>query len=264
MGQLGKTDNIFVVYPSFSGGNHLINLIGLCDNVEPTWLKGKDLLTHYSNRLDDDIGISQGGMIAHYNIPDNTEANEHRLVNHNKLFKKQTSSGFVNLLQGHNHSFKRLAHFYCSDIYSDNPFDGIENVKWLMIEYPTNQDSLSFQRMSIEKQGVELLEDEIVLYPKLDSTYDWGLTELQPLGEYDKDLFDKRINQLNDIYNMNASTNAVSLDSDIYFTYEGSQLVRDILKSSFDLELPSIADEIHALWIDMIERRVDYYNTYGK
>ena len=47
MGELGQTDNIFVVYPSFTGGNHLSNLIGLCKNVEPTWLKDKELFKKY-------------------------------------------------------------------------------------------------------------------------------------------------------------------------------------------------------------------------
>ena len=42
-GHLGKTDNILVVYPAFAGGNHLINLISLCQQVEPTWLSGGEL-----------------------------------------------------------------------------------------------------------------------------------------------------------------------------------------------------------------------------
>lgn len=256
MGQLGKTDNIFVVYPSFGGGNHLVNLIALCHNVEPSWIKGKDLLWQYKFRNSDDGGIDEGGMIAHYNLPDRTQANEQRLIQHKETFIEQTANGYINLMQGHCHSYEKLAHGYCHDWYP-NVFDGIDNVKWIMIEYPSNPTSLCSQRIRIEKEHVDLIEDELKLYPKLDDIYTWNLGHLPELNA-------EKSQEISGIYDMCPGINAISIDSDIYFTVEGSEYLRGILKGYFDLELPSIADRIHAAWVKMIQRRVAYYNKYGK
>jgi hypothetical protein len=256
VGKLGKTDNIFVVYPSFCGGNHLVNLIALCHNVEPSWKKGNDLLRHYKDRNKNDGGIDAGGFIAHYNMLDKTPANERRLIEHRESFVKQTANGYVNLLQGHHHSYKKLAHGYCNDEYP-NVFDGIDNVKWIMIEYPTNSTSLCSQRLQIEKKHVELFEDELKVYPKLDDGYTWDF------NNFAKGNAEKK-QEISSIYNMCPGTNAISIDPEIYFTVEGSEYLRGILKGYFDLELPSIADEVHAEWTRMIRRRVAYYNKYEK
>jgi hypothetical protein len=35
-----------------------------------------------------------------------------------------------------------------------------------------------------------------------------------------------------------------------------------MLRDYFNLELPEIADDIHNTWIDMIKKRIDYYNKH--
>jgi len=255
LGQLGKTDNIFVVYPSFAGGNHLVNLIALCDKVEPSWLNGKDLLARYKGRNKDNAGIEEGGLIAHYNMPDNTHANERRLFNHLDDLKKQNEDGYINLIQGHRHSYTTIAHSFIH--WSPELFDDINNIKWLMIEYPTDKDSLCARRIQIEKEHVELLEDESSLYPKLEDTFTWDST-----------LFEKessiKLQRLHELYDMQPGTNSVSINSDIFFSYEGCNLLRSTLKGYFNLELPEIADEVHSEWVDMIKRRVRYYDKHKK
>ena len=252
MGKLGKTDNIFVVYPSFAGGNHLANLIGLCENVEPTWLNGKKLLQKYKKRNSNDAGINTGGMIAHYNMPNNTEANEERLFNWADQFIKQTADGYINLLQGHHHSYGKIGHSFVH--WNDKIFDGITNIKWLMIEYPSDINSLCSQRMHIEKRNIEPLEDEKKLYKKLDKPRNWDYSHFSN--------HPNKLTTLDKIYTMNPDTNAVSISSDVFFSYEGVNLVRDMLRDYFNLELPEIADDIHNTWIDMIKKRIDYYNKH--
>lgn len=258
MGELGQTDNIFVVYPSFTGGNHLSNLIGLCKNVEPTWLKDKELFKkYYLTTHSEHYGIDEGGMIAHHNIPGTTNANEKRLYNHKEQFIENVSNGYINILGGHNHSFRKLVHLYIHDQNHSDMFGGIDNIKWLMIEYPNDKNSLATKRQMIEKANISPVEDELILYPKLDNIYEWDFNDL---AEDDAD----KISKVKEIYTMCPGTNAVSLDADVFFTKEGIEDVRSMLKGYFGLHLPSIANQIHSLWIQMIEMRVDYYNEHGK
>ena len=126
-----------------------------------------------------------------------------------------------------------------------------------MIEYPNDKNSLATKRQMIEKANISPIEDELILYPKLDNIYEWDFDDF---AEDDAD----KLSKVKEIYTMCPGTNAVSLDADVFFTKEGIEDVRSMLKGYFGLHLPSIANQIHSLWIQMIEMRVDYYNEHGK
>ena len=256
-GHLGKTDNIFVVYPAFAGGNHLINLIGLCQQVEPTWLSGEELLQAYKIRLVDNGGIDEGGYIAHYNLPDNDNSSPSRLIKHHGTFLSQTDAGYINLLAGHHHGYMYLVHNYYIEFMPDF-LSNIKNVKWIMITYPTNKNSLCARRIAIEHRSVAF-EDEQSIYENFDKSYNWNLD--LPGGSPSS--YTQREEKINEIFTINEQT-SISLDSDIYFSDEGSEHVRNLLKLNFDLELPEIADDIHKCWVGMVKKRVKYYDDHGK
>ena len=245
MPQLGKTNNIFVLYPAFAGGNHLCNLVSLCKGVEPTWLSPKDLLKRYqvANSILD-VGTDEGGLIAHHNNTSLTTANIDRLYNYKELLLSQQNNGYINLIQGHHFSFQKLLEQNYELVLE------FENINWLMIECP-KIDSLGRQRMDIETRDVIALENPDEVYPVLTQAYTWDKSKLNHVD------FDT-IQKISAIYDICPGHNGISVDSDIYFSYEGSKYIRSLLKGYFDLELPLIADRIHKLWIDMIEYRVTH------
>lgn len=247
MAQLGKTNNIFVLCPTFSGGNHLCNLLGLCEGVEPTWLSPKDLLKQYqlvNKSLD--FATEEGGLVAHYNNTNNDTANLDRVINYKELLLSQQRNGYINVIQGHHFSFQKFLNQNYELLLE------FENVKWIMIETP-KLGSLGRQRMDIETRDVIELENPDERYPALNETYLWDTTQLSQ-----KNVNFNTIQKASAIYNICPGYNGVSVDSDIYFSYAGSKYIRSLLKGYFDLELPPIADRIHKLWVDMIEYRVTY------
>ena len=260
-GHLGKTDKIFVVYPAFAGGNHLINLISLCQQVEPSWLNGEELLRAYKIRLVENNGIDEGGYIAHYNLPNNDNYNSSpgRLIKHHGEFLSQTDAGYINLLAGHHRGYMFLVHQYYLKFMPDF-LSNIKNIKWIMITYPTNKNSLCARRIDIEHRShrTAAFKEEQSIYENFNKSYNWNLFPPPQVNAGDR-----REKKINEIFTINEQT-SISLDSDIYFSDEGSEHVRNLLKLNFDLELPEIADDIHKCWVGMVKKRVKYYDDHGK
>lgn len=244
MAELGTVKNIFLIYPPFSGGKHITNLIRLCSGVEPNLLLGEELLTLYTqHNIRACTGINSDGLVAHYNTEETDTINIDRLYNCKDQLIKQQHDGYINLIHGHHNDFKKLlSNYQC--------IEGLEDIKWLMIENPA-EGSLFWKIMQIENAGRELIKNEPALYVKLDQIYTW---DYSPLKVYDTDR--TIISKITNIYDICPSHNGISIDPSQYCSYDGFKYLRDTLKGYFGLELPPIADRIHKLWIDMIEYRV--------
>jgi hypothetical protein len=234
--ELGKFSNIFLLYPSFAGGNHLANLISLCHNVEPSWLDADALLKKYIDiSRPGATKVNHGGLIAHHNNINIFESKIDRVFIHYDQLIRQQEEGYINIIQGHHHSFRKL-------IINLEYIAALKDIKWLVIKYPS-KDSLGYKRLQIEKRGVDLLENEESIY--------------NDVVKFDTSLpAPSHLHHVTEVFNFFPGNNSITIDSDRYFTYDGSKYIREILKSYFGLELPKIADRIHRLWIDMIEYRV--------
>lgn len=235
MAELGKFSNIFLLYPSFAGGNHLANLIGLCEGVEPAWLDADSLLEKYLTVSLPGSRVNLGGMIAHHNIENPYESNADRVFLHYDQLIRQQEEGYVNIIQGHHHSFQKL-------IFNLEYIEKFKDIKWLVIKYPS-EGTLGYQRMQIEKRDLPLLEDERNIYQDI---VKFDTTNLSP----------PHLSHVAKIFDFYSGNNSIAIDPDLYFAYDGSKYIRGILRGYFGLELPKIADRIHKLWIDMIEYRI--------
>jgi hypothetical protein len=61
-------------------------------------------------------------------------------------------------------------------------------------------------------------------------------------------------------------TNGFHLDTVKFFTPEGSQHLRELLKEKFEVELPPEADELHSIWFTWMkhvvdEKNIEYWNN---
>lgn len=235
MAELGKFSNIFLLYPSFAGGNHIANLIGLCEGVEPAWLDADSLLEKYLRTSLPGSIVNLGGMIAHHNNENIYESNVDRVFLHYDQLLRQQEEGYVNIIQGHHHSFQKL-------IFNLEYIEQIKDIKWLVIKYP-KEGSTCWKRMQIEKRDLPLIEDEKNIYK--DKVH-FDTSTLSPT----------HLSHVAKIFDFNEGNNSIAIDPDLYFTYDGSKYIRDILRGYFGLKLPKIADRIHKIWVDMIEYRI--------
>lgn len=224
-----KAKYLYVVYPGACGGNHVCNMISLCEGFGPRvhrpdykeWLLHSYRRTNYQKQPHKYVNAHVSNDIHHidrlYEYVDKDYAlnPEHTLI-----------------IQGHIFNFISARDYgILQELGSD--YMGI------VLDYPP-EGSMPWQR--IEAYGYHS--------PMRDYSF--------PLSLPDKD------QQLGLDLNEN---NAFHLDTVKFFTSEGSQYLRELLKKHFDVDLPPEADELHSMWFKWMEHiikpeNIEYWNKY--
>ena len=221
-----KSKYLYVIYPAGCGGHHVCNMISLCDGFEQrvSNVKRPDykkwLLNHYKK--------------YNYLVKPHIYVNAHLARNMTHIdtwyeyVDKEYALNPTNTLIIHGHIINfRIA--------SDN---GIleelgSDFKAIVMSYPP-KNSLPWQR--IEAYGIH-----------------------SPLQEYGLPLsFNDQSNKQTTL-EVNEN-NGFYIDTVKFFTIEGSQYLRELLKNHFDVNLPIEADELHTAWSTWMEHVVDKKN----
>jgi len=229
-----KSKYLYVIYPGACGGNHVCNMISLCDGFEPrspykvelgeprsnfkTWLLNKYKNYDYVNKPIPYVN-------AHLN--DNLRGRGH--VDY--IFDHLSKDSVLNteqtlIIQGH------IANFFAAidkgiieEIGTD--YSGI------VMTYPP-EDSMPWNRIQAYGYHSPLQNYKL------------------PLG-INRAPFSKGVEDVFIIDN----TNGLEVDTVKFFTPEGSQYLRELLKEKFDVDLPLEADELHRIWFTWMEHVVD-------
>ena len=229
-----KSKYLYVIYPGACGGNHVCNMISLCTGFEQrvSNVKRPDykewLLNHYKKY--NYLGKPHLYINAHLsNQPDHID----RLYDYvDKEYALNPDDTLI--LQGH------LFNFWAAN---DN---GIleelgSDFKAIVMSYPP-KNSLPWQR--IEAYGYQSPVQEYGLSLPLSFR---GLSYKRTKLE---------VNENNGFY----------IDTVKFFTVEGSQYLRELLKQHFDVDLPPEADELHSMWFKWITHVlkpeiIEYWNN---
>jgi hypothetical protein len=229
-----KSKYLYVIYPGACGGNHICNMISLCEGFEQrvSNIKRPDykewLLDHY--RKTDYFGKPY--INAHLSDQPDHIHNLYEFVD--KEYAVNPNNTLI--LQGHLFNFWEA---------SDN---GIleelgSDYKAIIMSYPP-ENSLPWNR--IEAYGYQTSTQEY--------RFPLEMCKGHPIGEPKQISLD--VNENNGFY----------LDTVKFFTPEGSQYLRELLKQHFEIDLPSEADELHSIWFKWITyvlkpENIEYWNN---
>ena len=231
-----KSKYLYVIYPGACGGNHVCNMISLCDGFEQrvSNIKRPDykewLLNHYKKY--NYFGKPHLYVNAHLsNQPDHVD----------KLYKWVDKEYALNpndtlIIQGH------LFDFWSA---SDN---GIleelgSDYKAIIMTHPP-ENSMPWKR--IEAYGYQS--------PVQGYTFPLDICKSHPVGQPKQ--MSLEVNE----------NNGFQLDTVKFFTAEGSQYLRKLIKQHFDVDLPIEADELHSMWFKWITHVlrpeiIEYWNN---
>lgn len=210
-----KSKYFYVIYPGACGGNHVCNMISLCDDFNPRvdqanykdWLIKKYKEVPYRLTPPKYVNAHVSDDIHHVDrlyeyIPKETVINPE-----NKL-----------LIQGHVFNFFNA---YESGLLQElgNDYVGI------IMDYPP-EDSIPYHRITTYGYHSPIREYEFPLHVGL--------------------LYDENALKLDD-------SNGAFFETTKLFTSEGSEHLRQLLHDKFGIELPPEADELHKIWFKWMQ-----------
>lgn len=210
-----KSKNLFIAFTGGTGGNHVANMLSLCPEFSPRFQHKnyKEMLVN-SYRY---ASISKREKIsanAHFYKKFNGIENTNGLVNsEQRTFLLDNQNR--NIIIGHYHQW--------TDVYSKKLEDGFTNIVWMIFTVPS-VDSLAGKRL-------------------LNTGYGFP---------------DPKKYNLPFVPNFNKSPivtkdTAFLFDTEILFTDQGSQYLRECVTTYFGIELPVEADMLHREWISWMK-----------
>lgn len=231
-----KSKYLYVIYPGACGGNHVCNMISLCEGFEQrvSNIKRPDykewLLKQY--KKNNYAGQPHKFVNAHLtNQPDHI----HNLY---EFVDKEYALNPTNtlILQGHLFNFwEANSNGILEELGSD--------YKAIIMSYPP-ENSMPWKR--IEAYGYQSTIQEYTFPLDIHKSYLTGKPKQISL----------EINENNGFY----------LDTVKFFTPEGSQYLRELLKENFEVDLPLEADELHSIWFTWMTHilkpeNIEYWNN---
>lgn len=233
-----NVSNIFLVYPAYAGGNHLINLLSLSEKIEPSFLSPKELKSEYQRlNRQQDIDTPMAHKIAHFNEPENF-ANSWRVLNDDlrKQLVEQQDNGYINVIQGHMNNWLEL--------YADGEkIKELINPVWMFMSWPKSVAAL--ERMKSKEDAFE--KENNWIYPDVDTDSDIAIWKCNKTSEFNKPSPEKAA-----LFNVQPG-NRIIIDTDLFFEESGFEYFSSIVKGYLSIELPyHMGNSIHQLWRELL------------
>jgi len=233
-----NVNNIFLVYPAYAGGNHLINLLSLSEKVEPSFLPPKELKSEYQGINRTPKNTPTHYKIAHFNEPEHF-ANSGRVLDDDlrKQLVEQQNQGYISVVQGHMHNWIEL-------FLDGEKIKELINPIWMFMSWPKSDIALG--RIKSKKEVIEK-ENEYV-YPSFDTDTDIAIWKCHKTSKYDQPSSEKAA-----FFNVQPG-NRIIIDTDEFFKESGFNYFHALVKGYLDIELPyHMGNSIHQLWREAIE-----------
>jgi hypothetical protein len=217
--QFEKAKYFYVIYPGACGGNHVCNMLSLCDGFIPRveqdnyklWLIEKYKQVPYKLTPPKFVNAHIDNNIHHVDrlyeyVPKEVVSNpEKKLIIQGHLF---------NFFNAHNSGLlKELGDEYVA----------------IIMDYPP-EDSIPYHRITTYGYHSHIREYELPLHIGL--------------------LHDENAFKIDD-------TNGAFFETTKLFTSEGSEYLRQMLHEKFRIELPPEADELHNMWFKWMNHVLD-------
>jgi hypothetical protein len=203
-----KAKYLYVVYPGATGGNHVCNMISICEGFGPRvkkpnykeWMLKKYKRVNYKSKPPKFVNAHVDDSIHHVD----------RLYEYiDKDYLLNANEKIV--IQGHIFNFwSAIKKGVLKELGND--YVGI------ILDYP-KEGSMAYERINV-----------------------YGYAS--PHRDYTFPLKIEYIDFTVDI----AEHNGFHVDTSKLFTENGSHYLRELLRETFDLELPPEADEMHEIW----------------
>lgn len=231
-----KSKYLYVIYPGACGGNHVCNMISLCDGFEQRVSNIKRpnykewLLSHYKKY--NYFGKPHLYVNAHLsNQPDHVD-NLYEFVDKEYALNPDNTL----IIQGH------LFNFWSAS------YNGIleelgSDYKAIVMTHPP-ENSLPWKRIEAYNYQSTVREYTLPI----------NICKGHPIGQPKQMTLEVNEN------------NGFQLDTVKFFTPEGSQYLRQLLKQHFEVDLPLEADELHSIWFKWMEHilkpeNIEYWNS---
>ena len=248
MPEFENVSNIFLVYPPYAGGNHLVNLISTCPKVEPSFLTASELKKQMQerNRLYNITDASLHRRIHHFNetvipdVPPELYANTGRVLFDEtfNVILQQQSRGYISIIQGHIQNWWGLINDPEGRIHK------LENYVWMFLTWPKKDPAL--KRITEHTENTEQTIPS-GLYPDIDFDGDYCMYDLPSFRVTDVS------NQTKEMFNIQPNKR-VMIDTDKFFSDDGFDYIASSMKGFFDIELhPHLGYAIHNLWLENIQ-----------
>lgn len=212
-----KAKYLYVVYPGATGGNHVCNMISICEGFGPRvkkpnyteWMLKKYKRVGYEVKPPKFVNAHVDDSIHHvdrlYEYVD-----KDYLLNANEKI----------IIQGHLFNFwSAIKKGVLKELGND--YVGI------VLDYPS-EGSMAHDRIKV--YGYESIHRDYTL-PLVIEYLDYNVTI--------------------------SEDNGFHIDTIKLFTEDGSQYLRELLRDTFELELPLEADEMHRLWFTWMKHVVN-------
>lgn len=209
-----KSKHLFVVYPGGCGGNHLANMLSLCDEFKSS-CGYEELLNEYKKTTDTLLMLGNSGIKAHFSeshLIENLQDVEYK----RSLLAEVTDK--VNIFIGHQQH-------YFTETKSTDPVTGFDDKIWIVFSFPS-EGSIPYNRMI--KSGY---------HPCHTKEYAWPY----------------RTHHSNYYYHLANDNNGFYFDTEKFFTPDGSIYLREMVLTNFGVVLPKTADILHSMWYKWME-----------
>jgi hypothetical protein len=212
-----KAKYLYVVYPGATGGNHVCNMISICEGFGPRVkkLNYKEWMLKKYKRVDYKL---KPPKFVNAHVDDN--------IHHvDRLYEYVDKEYLLNanekiIIQGHIFNFwSALNEGILSELGQD--YVGI------VLDYPS-EGSMAHDRITVYGYHSEQRQYQFPLEIKL-LEYSVKISE----------------------------DNGFFIDTSKLFTTEGSQYLRELLRDTFELELPPEADEMHKMWFTWMKHVIN-------
>lgn len=238
MAVFDNVSNIFLVYPAYAGGNHLINLLSLSEKVEPSFLSPKELKSEYQRlNREQDIDTPLAYRIAHFNEPENF-ANSWRVLDGElrKQLVEQQNEGYINVVQGHMNNWIEL--------YQDGEkIKELKNPIWMFMSWP--KSDVVLDRMKAKKETLE--KENQWIYPDANENDDIAIWKCHSKWKFNQPSPEKAA-----MFNVQPG-NRIIIDTDLFFEESGFEYFSSIVKGYLGIELPyHMGNSIHQLWRELL------------
>ena len=210
-----KAKYLYVVYPGATGGNHVCNMISLCEGFGPRIKRSnyKEWMLKKYKRISLDYKLKSPRFVnAH--VDDGIHHADRLYEYVDKEYLSTTTDKVT--IQGHVFNFWGAIDKGIIDELGPD-YVGI------VIDYPL-EGSMAYERISV-----------------------YGYHS--PHREY---TFPMEIKFIDNSFSI-TEDNGFMLSTDTLFSPEGSHHLRELLRSKFELELPPEADEMHKHWFTWME-----------
>lgn len=206
--------NLCIVYPGATGGNHLANMLSLCDEFNALGYHiSKQHMMYKYIQFDKLVNTSMppNALKAHFSLFTNLA-----WIKDDEIYQKKLVSIEKNLFHGHTHDY----HSACQT----RRFQKFTHFAWLILTYP-EPDSIVFKR----KQAMGMIGDDPDLYTLPYTPHPLLATNI-----------------------IADETNSVIVKSENIFSIDGIDYFADLIKQNFDITMPNICKDLHKLWFKWI------------